>query len=645
MGQLSLLGTRRFAGLFWTQFLGAFNDNLLKNALAILIAYRSLSVLGLPPQSLVALCSGIFILPFFLFSATAGELADRFPKHRVVRAVKVSEVAIMIGGAIGFWELNLWLLLATLFLMGVHSTFFGPVKYSILPQLLTQDELVGGNALVEMGTFLAILLGTIGGGVAVSWGDPGLRVLGGALLVVAAAGLLTSLLVPAVPAQSPELRITANPIRPTIETYRLTRKIYSVFLAVLGASWFWFYGTVVLSVLPTYGHDVLDVSEKVVTFFLALFCVGIAAGSLLCEVLSGRKLELGLVPLGSIGMTVFAFDLFLVGAPQPAQTGTLRTIGQLLADPGGVRIVLDLALVALFGGFFIVPLMTFIQGRTAPSERSRVIAGLNILSAGFMVGASLLVIAMTAADLSIPHVFLVLALSTAVASLRIYRALPEFLFRFVAWMVASVMYRLKVEHRERIPEEGPAVLVCNHVSFVDWLVIASACPRPIRFVMHHRFFESRLLGWLFRDATAIPIAPAHESVSTTRATFDRIARELEAGELVCIFPEGKITSNGEMHPFKPGIERIVARTPVPVVPMALRGLWGSFFSRKGGKAMRRPFRRFWSRVTLVVGEPVAPEDVRADDLARRVAALAGLTPPDARAHSVAVAERSAAPAG
>ncbi|MEW6271053.1 MAG: MFS transporter [Thermodesulfobacteriota bacterium] len=629
MGQLELLRKRRFAGIFWTQFLGAFNDNLLKNALVILIAYRSLTVLGLPPESLVALCGGLFILPFFLFSATAGELADRFAKHRLVRTVKAVEIAIMCAAAAGFWTEDLWLLLAALFLMGTHSSFFGPVKYSILPQILGPDELVGGNALVEMGTFLAILLGTIGGGVAVAWGDVGLHALGWLMLGVALVGLCTSMLVPTVPAQNPTLRIDPNPLRPTVESFRLTRKTRSVFLAVLGASWFWFYGSVVLSVLPTYSRDVLHAGENVVTLFLAVFCVGIGAGSLLCEVLSGRKLELGLVPLGSLGMTVFAADLFLAGAPETAPA-ELLSIGGFLARPGGVRITIDLLLLALFSGFFIVPLMTFVQERTASAERSRVIAGVNILSAGFMVLASLLLVGLLEARLTIPQIFLVLAVLNAVASFYVYKVLPEFFFRFVAWIVASVMYRLKVVGREHIPEQGAAVLVCNHVSFVDWLVISSASKRPIRFVMYHGFFEAPLLGWFFRDAKAIPIAPAHESVSTMRAAFDAVARELGAGELVCIFPEGKITSDGELNPFKPGIEKIVQRTPVPVIPMALCGMWGSFFSRKGGAAMRRPFRRFWSRITLVVGEPVEPQDVRAADLAHRVATLGGFTDPAQR---------------
>jgi 1-acyl-sn-glycerol-3-phosphate acyltransferase len=630
MTQLSLLRTRRFSALFWTQFAGAFNDNLLKNALVILIAYRSLTVLGLAPGTLVALSAGIFILPFFAFSATAGQLADRFPKYRLVRAVKIAEVGIMAIAAAGFRSEELWLLLAALFLMGVHSSVFGPVKYSILPELLTADELVGGNALVETGTFLAILLGTIGGGAAVAFGATGLTVLGVALLAVAVAGVVAAFLVPPAPASNPGLRIDANPVRPTLESYRLTRKTRSVFLSVLGASWFWFFGSIILSLLPTYCRDVLHAGENVVTLFLALFCVGIGVGSLLCERLSGRKVELGLVPLGSLGMTIFAADLFLTGVPATstaAASGALLDVRQFLGSWAGVRIAADLALLALFCGFYIVPLSTFIQERTEAAERSRIIAGQNILSAAFMVLASLVLAGLLAVHLSVPRIFLVLTVLNAAVAVYIYKVIPEFTFRFMAWLVASVVYRMQVRGREHIPAEGPAVLVCNHVSFVDWLVIASASRRPVRFVMYHGFIKIPLIGWFFRDAKVIPIASAREDAATMRIAFDRIAAELAAGELVCIFPEGKLTADGELAPFRPGIERIVARTPVPVIPMAIRGMWGSFFSRHAGKQFRRPFRRVWSRIELVIGAPVTPDVVSAADLARRVAELGAFTPP------------------
>ena len=627
MSQLNLLRRRRFGAIFCTQFLGAFNDNLFKNALMILITYKSMSMLGLAPGDLVALSGAIFMLPFFLFSATAGQLADKLRKPMLVRWIKLAEIGIMILGAVGFMTGTLWLLLTVLFLMGLHSTFFGPVKYSILPQLLTDDELVGGNALVEMGTFLAILLGTIAGGVVIASGDAGLPRISAAVIAVAVAGYLTSRRIPDLPAENPTLAFTWNPVRPTMETYTLTRSNRTVFLSVLGASWFWFFGAAILALLPSYTKDHLHASEGVVTLFLAAFCTGIGIGSLLCERLSDRKLELGLVPFGSIGMTLFAFDLFLAGGRTVITASEPIGVFEFLRAPGGLRICLDLLFLSSFGGMYIVPLYTLIQQRTEAAYRSRVVAGNNILGALFMVASALMVVGLGAAGLSIPQIFLVLALLNAAVASYIYRLMPEFLFRFIAWILAHILYRLRVVGREHIPLNGPALLVCNHVSFIDWLIIASGSKRPPRFVMYHGFLKTPFVGWIFRDAKAIPIAPAHESEETMAAAFDRIAEELEAGELVCIFPEGKITSTGELNVFRTGVEKIVRRTPVPVVPMALKGMWGSFFSRKGGAAMRRPFRRFWSRIELVVGEPVAPEQVTADMLAERVAALGGFVAP------------------
>jgi 1-acyl-sn-glycerol-3-phosphate acyltransferase len=629
MTQLDLFRQRRFGAMFWTQFLGALNDNVFKNALVILIAYKAWTILALSTEQLVALCGGIFILPFFLFSATAGQLGDKLSKPRLVRWIKAAEIGVMGIGAVGFAAGNLPILLLVLFLMGLQSTFFGPVKYSILPQLLSENELVGGNALVETGTFLAILLGTILGGALVAGGETGLWLASFIVIAVAMAGWASSLLIPALPAENPALRFSWNPLPPSLETYRVTRSNRSVFLSILGASWFWFFGAAVLSVLPVYTKDVLRANEHVITFFLALFCTGIACGSLLCERLSERKLELGLVPFGSIGMTLFAFDLFLVGRPEWVSAGAdLAGLASFLGTFAGLRITADLLLLAAFSGFFIVPLYTLIQQRSDPQHRSRVIAGNNILGALFMLLASLMLVGLFAAGLSVPQIFAVLALLNAAVAIYIYKLLPEFLFRFMAWIIANIMYRLKTVNRERIPVEGAALLVCNHASFADWLVIASACKRPVRFVMYHGFLKLPLLGWFFRDAKVIPIAPARESGETLEAAYDRIAAELAAGEIVCIFPEGTVTKDGKMNPFRPGVEKIVGRTPVPVIPMALCGMWGSFFSRKYGRAMSRPFRRVWSRISLVIGEPVAPENVSADDLARRVAALGGFEPPE-----------------
>jgi len=625
MGQLGLLRSRRFVGLFWAQFLGAFNDNLFKNALVILVAYQGASLWRFGSEQLVAMSGGILILPFVLFSATAGQLADRYRKSTLVRWVKAGEIGIMLIAAAGFLSGHVGLLFVVLFLLGCQSSLFGPVKYSILPQLVHADELVGGNALVETGTFLAILLGTIVGGVVIASGPSGGTWISAVVIAIAVAGYASSRLVPRTEPENPSLAISRNPLMPLRETYAVTRRVHSVFLSVLGVSWFWLFGSAILALLPIYTKDVLHTDEHVITFFLALFCAGIAIGSLLCERLSERKLELGLVPLGSIGMTVFAFDLFLAGAPTAGAVapGELLGLRGFLALPHAWRLVADLTLLAVFSGLFIVPLNTFIQQRSLPAERSRVVAGGNILSALFMVAASGLLLACFAAGLGVVHIFGVLALLNAAVAVYIYRLLPEFLFRFMCWIVANIMYRLRTVHRENIPDEGAVLLVCNHVSFVDWMIVASACKRPARFVMYHGFLKIPLLGWFFRDAKVIPISPAREDEHLMQVAFDRIAAELEAGEVVCIFPEGALTKDGRLGLFHRGVERIVQRTPVPVVPMALVGMWGSFFSRQGGAPMRHPFRRIWSRVQLVIGAPVPPEQVTADGLAERVAALGG----------------------
>ncbi len=637
MSQMALLKERRFAPFFWTQFLGALNDNLFKNALAILVIFRSLSVAGLGPREVVVLSAGVFILPFVLFSAMAGQLADRYRKPPIVRWVKLAEIVLMLIAAVGLIRGELGLLLVVLFLMGAQSSFFGPVKYSILPQLLERDELVGGNALVETGTFLAILVGTILGGVLISAPELGPSLVAGAVVLVAVAGFLTSLRIPPLPAENPGLQISLNPITPLRETARVTSANRAVFLSILGISWFWFYGSCFLALLPDYGKSVLHGGEHVVTLLLALFCVGTAVGSLLCERLSGRKIELGLVPIGSIGMTVAALDLFWVGSPE-ASSGELLGVLSFVAVPGSWRVMMDFVFIALFGGLYIVPLYTMVQQRSAAAYRSRVIAGSNILGAFFMVASSLTLMGLLRAGLSIPQIFGVLALMNIAVALYIYQTIPEFLFRFVAWIVANVMYRMRVIGLENIPEDGPALLVCNHVSFVDWLIIASACDRPPRFVMYHGFLEAPFVGWIFRDAKVIPIAPAHESKDRLDGAFDRIAAELEDGNVVCLFPEGKLTADGELNPFRTGVERILERTPVPVVPMALKGMWGSYFSRKDGAAMKRPFRRVWSRVSLVIGPPMQPAEVDAVSLSRRVARLADMIPPPNRSLDSAVAD-------
>lgn len=625
--QFRLLRERRFAPFFWTQFLGAMNDNVFKVAFTSLVTYHTALFDGVDARSAAFLISAIFIAPFVLFSATSGQIADKIEKSRLIRLVKSLEIAIMVLGLAGFAWHSAPLLYFGTFLMGLHSTLFGPVKFAYLPQHLDQQELVGGNGLVEMGTFVAILIGTlIGGelaGVMRGGAVVGPLYVGIACVVIAVAGRVVSQGVPVSPPPQPDLRINWNPLTETWRNLMLARERRTVFLSLLGISWLWFLGATFLTAFFSFARDVLGGDQNVVTLLLAMFSIGIGIGSLLCERLSGRTVEIGLVPFGSIGMTVFAVDLYLASNGQSAGA-TLSGIGGFLDDTRHWRVLVDLFLLAMFGGFYSVPLYALIQSRCLPTHRARIIAANNILNSFFMIAASLLGVGMALAGYSIPQLFLVVGLLNAVVAIYIYTLVPEFLLRFIAWILVHTIYRLRRINADRIPEHGPAVLVCNHVSFADAVVLMAASPRPVRFVMDHRIFKVPLLSWFFRQAKAIPIAPAHEDPRMLERAYDAVAAALEDGDLVCIFPEGKITATGDINPFKGGVQQIIRRTPVPVVPMALRGLWGSFFSRKGGMAMSRPFRRgILSRLELVVGEPVAPEAASAEGLQQMVLALRG----------------------
>ncbi len=619
--QFDLLKQRRFGPFFGVQFLGAFNDNVFKNALVIMLTFQAASMTTMSSGLLVNLCAGLFILPFFLFSATAGQLADKYEKAFVTRLVKIFEIVIMIVGALGFYWLNLELLLIALFMMGMHSTMFGPVKYAYLPQHLKKEELVGGNGLIDAGTFIAILLGTILGGTLIGMQPHGSMWVSGTAIVIAVLGYWVSRSVPVSPAPSPDLKINWNPITETWANLKFLRTNRTVFLSILGISWFWFYGAMFLSQFPNYTKDVLGGGEHVVTLLLAVFSVGIGLGSLLCEKLSGHKIEIGLVPFGSIGLTIFAVDLFFAS---PSSHGTALDAMAFMQQAGSWRVLFDLLMIGIFGGFYIVPLYALIQSRSEPSHQSRVIAGNNILNALFMVLAAGVAILGLSFGLTIPQLFLLTALLNALVAIYIYTLVPEFLMRFLVWLLIHSVYRLEKQGINNIPEEGAAMLVANHPTFIDALVIAAACRRPTRYVMDHKRFEAPVLNFIFRATRSIPIAPAKEDPVMLERAYDEIAKGLEAGDLICIFPEGRVTDTGEMYPFRGGIKRIIDRTPVPVVPIALRGLWDSFFGRQGGSFFTRVFRLgLFGKIGMSVGAPVAPQDVTPEGLQQIVTGLRG----------------------
>ncbi len=619
--QFALLGSRRFLPLFITQFLGAFNDNVFKNSLIILLTFSSAYHSGADSTVLVNAAAGIFILPFFLFSATAGQLADKYDKAMLMRWIKLAEIGIMICASAGFMLHQVNLLLLALFFMGMHSTFYGPAKYSVLPQHLEKNELVGGNALIESGTFLAILLGTLLGGIVTKSANSETAV-SISILVIAILGYFSSRAVPPAPSLDPNIKINWNPITETWQTMSFASTNKTLFNSILGISWFWFLGAAYLTQLPHFTKNVLFSDETVVTLLLTTFSIGIAVGSLLCERLSGHKVELGLVPLGSIGLSWFSLDLFL--SPFPAFSGTFLSVGAFLKSAIAYRVIVDLMLLGVFGGLYIVPLYALVQERSDPSSRSRIIAANNIFNALFMVASAALAVALfELAKLTIPQFFLVLCIMNIVVAVYVYTLVPEFFMRFLIWVLTHTMYRVTHKNLDNIPEEGPAVLVCNHVSFVDALLIGGSCRRPVRFVMYKPIFDVPVLNFIFRTGKAIPIHSQKADPETYKRAFARISEELRNGEVVCIFPEGKLTTDGEIDEFKTGVEKILHVDPVPVIPMALQGLWGSFFSHKDGHAMTRMPKRFWSKVNLVCGVPMDPHQVNAALLREEVLKLRG----------------------
>ena len=442
------------------------------------------------------------------------------------------------------------------------------------------------------------------------------------LITLAVAGYLSSRQVPTTRAVDPDLEISLNAWSETWRIVRFAREERSVWLAVLGISWFWFFGSAITLQIPAYTLDILNgVEPMITTSLLIAFAIGVGIGSLLCERMSGHRIELGLVPFGSIGLSIFAVELYFA---QPVVNATsVASVSDFLARPGSWRVLIDLALLGAFGGFYSVPLYALIQERARREHLSRIIAANNIINSIFMVVASILSITVLSLGFSIPELFLILAALNVIVAVYIYALLPEFLMRFVAWLVISVVYRIRPTGLENIPATGPAVVVCNHVSFMDPILLAGSIRRPMRFVMWYRIFQIPLLRYFFENMKAIPIASARENETVMHEAFERVDEELAAGNVVCVFPEGGITRDGEIQRFRPGIEKIIARRPVPVVPVALGRLWGSWFSRRKGGGVRKVPGRLFARVPVTVGEPVPPKDVTAARLELLVRTLRG----------------------
>lgn len=626
--QFNLLTQRRFLPYFVVQALGAFNDNVYRQAIIGLLAFMAV---GSKEMGLYAnLAPAIFILPFFLFSASAGQIAERLEKQKLIVITTTMEIAIMSLAAVGFLLQNMTVLLVALFCTGMQSTLFGPVKYSILPSVLKPEELTGGNGLVEMGTSLSILIGMIFGGLIFQLaGAHGPQVAAVAVIVMAIAGNMVARRIPKVDAGNPELKVDWNPLRVSWQIWQLTRQRLAVRNAVLGVSWFWFVGTILTAQLPVYAQDNLGGTQNLYIFALALFSVGAGIGSMSCEKLSGRTVEIGLVPLGAFGISAFLLDLYFARPGQALAQG--MTVAQFAQAPGSWRIILDLVGVGLFTGFFVVPLFALIQSRTPKSELARVIAGMNIQNAMFIVLAALIgIFVQRVLGWTIPQLFLALAIANTLVAIWIFTIVPEFLMRFLSWLLVRSLYRLKLHGIEdNVPDEGAALLVCNHVSYMDALILSACIPRPARFVMYYKIFNLPVLRWIFKTAKTIPIAGARENPEVMARAFDAVDAALAEGELVCIFPEGALTKDGSIAPFKSGMEKILERAAargqqVPVVPLALKHMWGSMWSNQASRLHRaRLPRRLRARIEVLAGVPVPGGEASAARMETQVRALRG----------------------
>ena len=597
--------TKRFFPYFVTQCLGALNDNIYKNILLLMVTYSQIDSLPMSVDLFVNLAAGLFILPFFLFSAHAGAIADNMDKAKLIRRLKLIELVIMSCAATAIMTQSAILMLVLLFMTGTQSAYFGPVKYALLPQALKSDELVKGNAWVEIGTFLSILIGTLSAGLLLAVPN-GMIIASCIVITLSLLGFLSSANIPALPSKKSD-KVKFEPITGLKKTLKLAQKQPGIWMSILAISWFWFMGATYLTQFPNFAREHLFADSTVVSLLLALFSVGIATGSWLCEKLSFNQVELGILPFGILGLTIFSADLLWAVPAIESFPSQYYDVQSFVAQSSHIRVMIDLFLVGVSGGVFIVPLYAFIQSRSEEGECAQSIAANNIMNALFMVAsAAVSILVLSVLEFSIVELFAILAVGNFIVAIYVYRQVPEFTQRFISYLLSHCLYRVSVTGRQHIPEQGAALIVANHVSYVDALILMGTSTRPVRFVMDKSISELPILKYVFRHAGVIPICSPRKCAETYKRAFEQIEQALDNDEVVCIFPEGRLTSNGELGEFRPGVEKILKRTPVPVIPMALKGLWGSFFSHKNGHALTKRPTRFWSRIEVNIGELLQP---------------------------------------
>ena len=585
---VQLLTARRFAPLFVTQFLGAFNDNLLKSALGILVTFRLAEQAGINAASLAMIASALFIAPFFLFSGASGTLSDRFDKAIIARWVKIAEIGIMALGGWGLWQGSVPVLLAALFCLGTHSTVFGPIKYALLPQHLDEHELVAGNALIEAGTFLAILLGTIIGGSIALFGNGPLMV-GASGVVSAIAGWLAARQIPTAPpsydGEAPRVRL----LHDTIDVVQHVTRRPQLLLPILATSWFWLFAFIVVSGLPVFAKDVLFANEQVVTMMLALFAVGVGIGSILAEKLLHGEVSGRFVPWSAAAMAIFAIDLHLASASVLA-TPNLANAAAFLARAGSWRIMLDLIGIAMAGGLFTVPLYAILQHESEPSHRSRVIAANNIINALFMTAATGAA-ALLSQRLTMGELFALVGFTTFPVAAYSAWVVRRSLVKGVMRVILKLLYRVQVDGIEHARSAMPhAVIAANHSSFLDGLLLGAFMPGDPIFAVDTFIAKQWWAKPFLAVVNAFPVDP------TNPLSIRSMIRAVEGGSACIIFPEGRITTTGALMKVYEGPAVIAERTKAALVMVRIEGAEFTPFSRLAGKVRRRWFPRLRIRI-------------------------------------------------
>ncbi|PEQ12851.1 acyl-[ACP]--phospholipid O-acyltransferase [Novosphingobium sp. PC22D] len=601
-----MLAKRRFGPMFVVQFMGAFNDNLLKFALLFLANFGLYVAEPDKAELLAVVSTGLFILPYFLFSALAGQVADRIDKARLVRLVKLAEVGIMTIGLAGFWFESVAVLLTALFLMGMHSTVFGPVKYSILPQHLHRDEIMGGTGLIEAGTFLAILGGQLLAGLIPAW-EAGLAAMG-----IAVIGLGFAMLVPPAPPTRGGHPVDWNVFRGTWHILKVAHKGRGVWLAILGVSWFFTAGAVLMSEFAPLVSGSLGARQEVVSLFLVLFSVSIALGSLAVNRLLKGEVSARYVPASALGLAAGMIDLWLSASMFQIVTPD-ATIGQFITNPGAWRVMFDVVVIAVSGGMFIVPLYAILQTHAAPEERSQVIAANNIVNAGVTVGVVLVVGAMLGAGTSVPGVIGALGFATLTVALISVWLLPETLFKSVVRATLRLIYRVEVNGMENMPKAGErAVVVVNHLSFLDGLLLGAFLPGKPTFAVATYIAKAWWIQPFLKLFEAFPVDPTNPMAAKA------MVKAVREGRTLVIFPEGRITVTGALMKVFDGPGMVADKADAPIVPVRLDGPQYTLFSRMKGKVRRRWFPKV--RITVLPQRRFA---IEGEMSARQRRAIAG----------------------